>query len=190
MDSIAQDLYTAAVYVAQREDAEIRALTDDGVFSIPELAYAYLVGKEFAQRQAYEKGKQIKWKRETRLGSGPTDLVLEIPKDDGDTLVIAVEFKVRSTLPKYRADLRKLEAAKYGDQSIDLRIFLALVDRFIGREDPRIADIDAEVDGGTGKWKPDLRPISRFIQFETKTSSYSSPVECVVAAWIVGGSDE
>ena len=176
MDDVVRELYAAAVHVARREDAEVHALTGDGVFSVPELAYAYLVGKEFAQRWAYGKGERIDWGREMSLGAGPTDLVLT-----GGFGTVAAEFKVRSTLPKYQADLIKLASAEHEGRPVDRRIFLALVDRFVGKADPRIDEI------GGGEGAPTLDPVvPDFARFKTTTKHYAGEVECVVAAWRVG----
>lgn len=166
--SILRDLYHAAVLVARREDADVRALSGDGVFSVPELAYAYLVGKEFASRRRFGHGKEVVWEREKGLGgAGPTDLVLTV-----DEAVMAVEFKVRSTYDAYERDVEKLAASRAG-----LGVFCALVDRSAGAPDPRIEHVDGL--GGV------TRLVRDFEAFPTRTGRYAGSIECVVAAWVV-----
>ena len=162
------DLYHAAVLVARREDAEVRGLVGDGIFSVPELAYAYLVGKEAVAWLRSGSDRKVQWERERSLGgAGPTDLVLTV-----DGLVVAVEFKVAGTYPAYERDVEKLAASGAG-----AGVFVALVDRFAGAPDPRVAHVDGL--RGTTRARPE------FEAFPTRTRRYTRPVECEVAMWAV-----
>ena len=178
MEDVARELYAAAVHVARREDAEVHGLNEDGVFFLPELAYAYLVGKEFAERWAYGRGKRIGWGREKKLGGGGcTDLVIGIP--DGPT--VAVEFKVRDTSTSYLNDLYKLTSIRDGENPVDLGLFIALVDQAAGKVDPRIAAVESTLEGAGLS-----RVVPTFTTFATDTDRYAGDIECVVAAWTVG----
>lgn len=90
-------------------------------------------------------------------------------------------MKMRATDEAYYSDickLRKLSSEEY------LKICCALVDAFkkSGRNDERIKRVEskAEVD------QIRIERIGDFECFDILDDAYSSPMQCVVAAWKVG----
>jgi len=75
-----------------------------GIFHMPELAFAYAVGKQFSNLLK-TLGLNPVWERETKRDGnpGPVDLVVET-----DGAVLLVEFKIVDTATAYEGDIRKL----------------------------------------------------------------------------------
>ena len=169
------------VEIARREDLVLRRL-GKGIFFMPELAFAYMVGREIALHAGDVFGTtDIRWRREIELvkEAGITDLFFETGRNEG----IAIEFKVRGRSDEYRADidkLRTLRAARPGCKAV----FCALVDVFCDtlEKDPRVAGLGG--DAGLRRL-PHERP---FEFFTTVDDAYQKPVCCMVAVWEVSGS--
>ena len=161
-------LRDVAISVAEREDADLRVLGKGGVFDMPELAFAYAVGKEWARRlQALHPDRAVKWQREVGDSRGGiTDLVMNV---EGHRKAY-VEFKMADRREAYLADIQKLRAVE-GD--ID-RVLCLVVDSFDGELDGRLAHI-----------APHLEPVGPLSVFETKSPRYATPVHCVVGVWTV-----
>lgn len=160
-------LRDVAVAVAQHEDADLRLLGKNGVFDMPELAFAYAVGKEWTRRlSALHPDQTVTWRREVGNGrSGITDLVMEVK----DHRPVYVEFKMANHRHAYQADIEKLQALT-GD--ID-RVLCLVVDSFDGESDGRIAHI-----------APHLDPVGPLSVFETSPTPRNK-VRCVVGVWTV-----
>ncbi len=163
--------------LARKEDEKLRKVRK-GIFYMPELAFAYSVGKDlyYASRQIFGKS-AVDWQREVVIGhGGPSDLVIRLKSGkDGKDLVI--EFKMRETWGKYIADIEKLESL---DGSEYDRMFVALVDASLSRaaEDVRIVSIQRRFSRlkrlGNGE----------FQSFRTLQDGYlNREVLCVIAAW-------
>lgn len=168
------------VKVAKDEDRRLNELCGEGIFFMPELAYAYACGKAVMEKKVEIFGqKKIKWIREDKVGEGgPSDLIIDLPDDE---VKIVVEFKIRSRDDRYLADIKKLINLK-GTKNI--RIFCALVDRLTkdNRPDPRIVNL---VQSATSE-SVTLRPlIESFPEFPTKQHWYVGDTNCVVGVWHV-----
>ena len=165
-------------HVAMREDVELSELVNEGIFFVPELAFAYAVGKKIMDnRETIFDGEPVKWRREIDLGNGrPTDLVFEY--DDGKR--IAIEFKISGKESAYLGDIQKLLKLPAENTA---RIFCALVDAFEkeGRNDARVQAVEKKLPDA--QISPLLNP---FPIFSTKQVRYQSPIVCVVGVWSVG----
>lgn len=181
-------LYDVALDVAQREDAELHALTGTGVFFMPELAFAYAVGKEMAHRaKVIFPGETIDWQRETEVGGGgPTDLVFRV----GEQRPLAVEFKTSATWPAYVADVAKLRRIHERKPGCYDLAFCAVVDanEAHGVGDPRVdrlagsAEKGATVEGALGVR---LERVGPLVTFPTQSPHYRSRLVAVVGVWHV-----
>lgn len=80
-----------------------------GIFYIPELAFAYQMGKLIAlSGKEYLSADTYRWVRETDLGNwGPTDLIFL--NEDKNLPSYAIEFKLDDTYHAYTADIKKLK---------------------------------------------------------------------------------
>ncbi len=168
-------LFDTILFVAHSLDEELRELNNTGVFFVPELHLVFEVGKAiYKNRKAIFGTEDIKWIREKDLGNGgPSDLVFEtIGKTPTENVVL--EFKIASTSTTYVADINKLEKLKRPDQKNHL-YFVALVDSFQGKEDPRVKSVFQE----TG-YKPFYD-----VSFHTNYSGYKSKIDCIVAFYII-----
>lgn len=174
LDTLKQVASTLA-QVAIEENNELERMCQQGIFFMPELAYAYACGKAIMNdAQRFSGNSTLTWQREIDLGLGsPSDLVLELPSN----YRIVVEFKMRDTLSSYRSDIEKLRRL---DSSKNARIFCALVDVFASQQcDQRVAQLE--------NTEKDLIPLMRpFLQFPTMQSWYKKPISCLVAVWSVG----
>ena len=164
--------------VAREEDKQLTDLCGEGIFFMPELAFAYACGKAVMRDRAQIFGDtDVRWIREENFGGGgPTDLAFGLR----DRKKIVVEFKMRATLPSYVADIAKLQ--RLSDPTV-ARIFCALVDVFaVGPPDGRLQGIESPT-----KDAPRLTRLNDpFPSFPTRQHWYDKKVSCVVAAWSVG----
>jgi hypothetical protein len=147
-----------------------------GIFDMPELAFAYAVGKEMAYRaMARYPGEKVDWRREVGDGNrGITDLVLHV----GPLGTIAVEFKLAAPREKYRADAIKLQVP--GLHEATERAICLLVDAFK----------DASVDDGRIRWLcercgPAIQRVGDLYPFLTKSGGFRKEMTCVVGVWTV-----
>lgn len=173
--SLANELAEIIIEVARREDNALSELANEGIFHMPELAFAYECGKAImAQQSMLFAGNTPKWVREKNLGNGgPTDLLFEF--SDGKR--IAIEFKLRDTSNKYIKDIKKLSRL---NDDVTLRIFCALVDVFESElpDDGRQKAVESFEDESV--------EVIQKESFPTKQSWYQSQVHCVAALWTVG----
>jgi hypothetical protein len=164
--------------VAREEDRILHAIADQGIFHMPEVAFAYACGKAIMTSREYVFGDISPiWKREAALGNGgPTDLVFELPGRKS----VAVEFKVRDTSNAYIADLEKLLRL---DQTKYQTLFCALVDTFSlsAADDERVAKVESF---SRARIVSLLEPKPRFV---TKQSRYQREVSCVIGFWAIQG---
>ena len=164
--------------VATAENSALQELCNEGIFFMPEIAYAYACGKELmARRSTLAPDLPMSWKREIKLHTdGPCDLVVDL----SDGRQVAFEFKVRSTLQGYQSDLEKLMRIKEPKMA---RVFCALVDSFtrdLPDTDERIRGIERSYPGAVS------RLLDPFPSFPTVQSVYKRDISCVVAVWSVG----
>lgn len=168
--------------VAKEEDEKLNILCGEGIFFMPELAFAYACGKAVMEKKTEIFGETIvKWVREQDFGGGgPSDLVFTLT----DEKKIVVEFKMRAKLDNYMADIKKLERF---DSSSNARIYCALLDPFTDHHTDNIHDtrID-QIESTEVETSPLIRLITPFPYFRTRQSWYKKEVSCVVAVWSVG----
>jgi len=173
--TIANKISQVIVNVAIQENSTLSSLVKEGIFYMPELAFAYDCGKAIMAKSKSIFGDNTPtWLREVGLeNGGPTDLVFEF--NDGKK--IAIEFKLRDTSHAYIRDIKKLSELKDNNT---LRIFCALIDVFT----------DKLPDDGRQKAIEDLKEykVIEILKetFPTKSYGYVSPMSCVVALWTVG----
>ncbi|EOX4102436.1 hypothetical protein ACMXLF_004682 [Vibrio alginolyticus] len=163
--------------VAENENRELLDLAQEGIFHMPELAFAYECGKAIIKESNNVFGEaQVEWCRECDLkNGGPTDLVFNL--DSGYT--VAIEFKLRDTTNSYQSDIEKLGRIK---NEKCIRLFCALVDVFNHQlpDDGRQAYIES---------LPNYQVKSLYKStFGTRQSRYVKPVSCVACVWEVGKS--
>ncbi|WP_298441860.1 hypothetical protein [uncultured Ferrimonas sp.] len=158
--------------LAKQEERDLAPLAPEGIFYMPELAFAYQCGKAVMRDPAAIFGTdKVTWHRERDLGNGgPTDLLFEL--DDGRQL--AIEFKLRSTSRAYQADVNKLAQIDDGNCT---KLFCALVDVFSKDlpDDGRQRHIEAMS-------TPQVTVVFKH-EFATRQQRYASAVSCVVALW-------
>lgn len=177
LKNIAKEIHN----VARREDDTLRRLSNEGIFHMPELAFAYDCGKAIMNNIDGVFGvRRPNWIREIDLDNGgPTDLLFKF--DDGSR--IAIEFKMRDTSHAYIKDLEKL--SRLTDVKT-ARIFCALVDVF---------DIDLPDDGRINAVESFDKMLVTSLNepkphFSTKENRYTKPISCVVGVWSVGDAPE
>ncbi len=182
MNEILTKILQVIERVARDEQAEL-AFTGagEGIFGMPELAFAYDCGKAIMLKRGDIFGDlDVIWERELNLkNGGPTDLVFKLHKENR---LIAIEFKLRDKKDAYLRDVNKLLALRTEDvKGMEItRVFCALVDAFSDEclTDARITSLDVH---------PRLRRIggNRF-SFSTKQKRFTGkPISCVVCLWEV-----
>ena len=161
--------------VAENEDNILSELAGEGIFHMPELAFAYDCGKAIIEKSSKIFGtNKVKWNREIDLGNGgPTDLVLTI----NNSYRVAIEFKMRDTSTAYENDIKKL--AKLNDKET-IKIFCALVD--VLEKDRNDDGRQAHIENLQGHI---VSPIHK-VSFKTNQNWYKSPVFCYACVWSVG----
>ena len=162
--------------VARREDLELNRIAKEGIFFMPELAFAYACGKEAMIHSKEIFGQtDVRWQREENLGAGgPSDLIFKL----SDEKQIIVEFKMRDKINSYNSDIKKL--SRMG--SLDAKIFCVLLDMFTKYlpDDGRLKQLEES----SGEC---LIPLQNpFLSFSTIQHSYTNPISCVVGVWSVG----
>jgi len=160
--------------VAREEDSVLKDIANQGIFYMPELAFAYSCGKAIMIEREYVFGDLSPvWKREEDLGNGgPTDLLFELPSGK----CIAIEFKLRAREDSYVRDIEKLlrlDSEKY------VIAFCALVDTFSSKvpDDGRVGRVEAF---SKAKVVSLLEPKPHFV---TKQHWYNTETSCVIGFW-------
>jgi hypothetical protein len=157
------------------EDQELSDISNEGIFHMPELAFAYQCGKAIMKEAKHIFGNtNTLWLREENLGNGgPTDLVFKL--DNGE--ILAIEFKLRDTTDAYEKDIVKL--CKINNPKVT-KLFCALIDVFESKlpDDGRQKHVES---------LPEYKviPIKKH-SFNTSQKWYKSQVSCVVCIWSVG----
>ncbi|OCH29970.1 hypothetical protein A6E13_19095 [Aliivibrio fischeri] len=163
--------------VAESENKELSDISQEGIFHMPELAFAYECGKAIIKESKSIFGETtVEWCRECDLkNGGPTDLVFKL----GSGYTIAIEFKLRDTTTAYQNDIEKLGRIK---EEKCIRLFCALVDVFNHQlpDDGRQVYIECLPNY-------QVKPLHK-VTFDTKQSRYVKPVSCVACVWEVGQS--
>lgn len=182
VNPLLQLLYDVASDVARREDRTLHDLTATGVFFMPEIAYAYAVGKEMTHRaRALFPGERVEWQRELDLkGGGPTDLVLRV----GERRPLAVEFKLPAPWPKYVADIAKLRRVHdHHPGRYDLA-FCALMDasEAAGVEAGRIDEFEQAI---AREGRVVMDRVGPLTPFPTRSPHYKSDLVAIVGVWRV-----
>lgn len=127
------------VDVARREDMVLRRV-GKGVLHLPELAFAYAVGREIAlQAERIFGTNKVRWMPETTLTteSGRTDLIFQTDSGNG----IAIEFKIGGSVDLYKRDIEKLRNIPTSHEAL----FCALIDAWPNKleSNPRVAGIES-----------------------------------------------
>ena len=99
--------------VTLKED-EILQRIGKGIFYMPELAFAYTVGKEiYLNRKRIFDNQEVEWLRESKIkrqgehANEIFDLIFEIGKNTIDNTIV-IEFKMPDKKDKYKMDIEKL----------------------------------------------------------------------------------
>lgn len=171
---LAKAIADSILKTAYSENLLLSRIADEGIFHMPELAFAYECGKQIMINSEEIFGNNsATWIREKDLGNGgPTDLLFELSSGQN----VAIEFKLRDTANSYKKDVEKL--AKLDGNT--MKLFCALIDVF----DSKLPD-DGRQHSIESLYEHEVRPILKK-SFSTKQNWYSSPVYCVVCIWSVG----
>ncbi len=156
--------------VAKAIENELASINETGIFFVPELHFAFEVGKAiYKYREEIFGSKDLKWVREKNLGNGgPSDLIFE-----NDTDSVVFEFKIADTWNSYKKDVEKLQNIPDKEGHRYHKFFVALVDQFRGKKDGRI-DYLQSLDQSHIKME----------SFEVGYSSgYKGKINCVVAVY-------
>jgi len=170
---ICENIRSTIINVALREDAILK-IAGKGIFFMPELAFAYEVGKQiYLTRKSVLLDEGFEWKREEKVGDGIADLIF-VHNNKVDRIVI--EFKVMSKDHQYKKDIVKLK----GLPESNLKLFCALEDIFVKniheKESRRIFRISKDF--------KELESVNDPFTFST-ASNYQQPVVCSVELWRV-----
>ncbi|SFO60335.1 hypothetical protein SAMN04488519_10912 [Algoriphagus ornithinivorans] len=169
-----EELYERIFEVVQDIENELYDLNKSGVFFAPELHIVFEIGKAlFRNRKALFGDEKINWLRERNFGNGgPSDLAFELnPKSE----YVVFEFKVADKWSSYLGDIQKLQRLKNDENITYHRFFVALVDSFLGKVDPRIL----EVQNPFGL-KPEFKR-----SFPVSYSGYKSSMDCTLVIYEV-----
>jgi hypothetical protein len=173
-DLICENILSTIINVVDQEEATLR-LADKGIFFIPELALAYIVGKEiYFNRKSVLLDENYKWIREQKLGPGIVDLMF----DNGNDKIV-IEFKILNKEGEFERDIIKLK--KMPDNC--LKLFCALEDVFERGKDEvtnrRIFRIKK-------RYEESLIKIGKDYSFPTSLKvMYKQDVVCFVELWRV-----
>ncbi|MDI1324854.1 MAG: hypothetical protein PSV36_19075 [Algoriphagus sp.] len=161
-------LLATIISVVQSIELELKELNGTGIFFVPELYLAFQIGKTFFTNQKSIFGtEELKWVREKNLGNGgPSDLIFETPNE-----TVVFEFKISSTWNSYAADIRKLQRLETRDSMEFHKYFVALIDTFRGKEDPRLSNLKQELG---------VEPIAS-VTIPVNYSRYKSEMDCLLA---------
>ena len=177
-DIICANIRATIINIALREEAILRQ-AGKGIFFMPELAFAYDVGKEiYLTRKAVLLDESYEWKREEKVaeGYGIADLIFENGKRE-DRIVF--EFKVLSKDYKYKADILKLKELP----KENLKLFCSLEEVFTksinDESNRRIKRIAAD-------YKDSISKVGEDFYFSTDLKPrYQQDVVCFVELWRV-----
>lgn len=130
-----KSLYKTISEVVESLESELFQNYKKGIFFVPELHFAFEVGKAiFRDRIEIFGIEQIEWLRETNLGNGgPSDLVFKV----GEEWAV-FEFKISDTWKAYEKDIKKLQKLSEIEGFKGESYFVALVDAFPGKSDGRM----------------------------------------------------
>lgn len=130
-----ESLFKTISEIAESLESELYLNYRKGIFFVPELHFAFEVGKAiFEKRNEIFGLEQIEWLRETNLGNGgPSDLVFKVGKEWA-----VFEFKISDTWKAYEKDIKKLQNLSEIEGFKGKRYFVALVDAFPGKQDGRM----------------------------------------------------
>lgn len=167
------------VDVARQEDILLRRV-GKGILQIPELAFAYAVGREIALNAESVFGTyKVHWRPETKISSrsGITDLVFDVDEEGAERQArgLAIEFKIGGTAVSYKDDLAKLKNIPENYE----KIFCALIDAWPEdlAKDGRVRAVDSE---------HGVKRLCRgkfFDFFASLHEGYANQLCCIVAVW-------
>jgi hypothetical protein len=104
------------------------------------------------------------------LGNGgPSDLIFESKNDS-----FVFEFKIADTWNSYERDIDKLMSLKDTPSLTYHRFFIVLIDKFRGKEDGRINNLESTKIICLGKKS-----------FPTQFSSYKNDIDCLISMFKV-----
>lgn len=165
--NIGQHIYEMAF----QENQQLSKL-GKGIFFMPELALAYLIGKDIAEHQNDIFGStSFNWQREIKGAGGLTDIILEYD----NSKKVYIELKMSNTYHSYEKDIIKLSQIK---EAKCIKLFCALIDVFksVGPNDERIKNMDSLVS---------IKKVLQSEPFDTKYDRYSQDMQCIVGIWQV-----
>lgn len=111
---INQKIFNEIKNFIEEEESFLKSISDNkndiGIYYMPELAFAYEVGKRiFSKRKEIFSEFIVVWKRETSYNSqGPSDLSFECYSGNVLICTFVIEFKLVAKLDDYKADIIKL----------------------------------------------------------------------------------
>ena len=146
---------------------------------VPELAFAYTVGREISlNAEAIFGTDKVSWNPETTISadSGRTDLVFDVVEKAG----VAIEFKVGGHRDSYIKDIKKLKKIPGNYQ----KVFCALIDAWPNelQSDSRIQAVESQ-EGITRLCRDKF-----FDFFATLHEGYQGQLCCIVGVWQISKS--
>jgi len=175
MQQIIQNLKSVIFRTAEHEDRELNVICDKGLFFMPELAFAYIVGKEIAKNREQIFGEAgYEWSRENTLEEYGLATVIFESKDAAKSSIL-IQFKMRDTYLSYIndiKDLRKQEVGKYR------KLFCAVVEVFEQQHDAYFRSLK-EAFGSEATLIGTTRP------FYTWSDKYKQQIVYIIGLWDV-----
>ncbi len=171
LHSITDNIYSVIKNVVKREESELKTLCNKSIFSMPEIALAYEIGKQiYINRELIFGCKDVEWMREISHNNecGPSDLSFEIELETGNFIYWTIEFKVAGKKQDYLADIQKLKKLPKNHEGL----FCAVMDSW-----PDKPDVRAEL----FRDKKLVDKIYReTLKFETTSHKYQNQILTVV----------
>lgn len=168
-----QKIFSKISEVVQKENELLQSLNNKrGIFYVPELALAYLIGRKIFQEREhiFESENDLKWVPEKSYhpNEGPTDLSFEV----NQMPILHIEFKIRNTVDSYIKDIQKLQRLSTSAE----KYFCAIIDTFNKENDDRILKLESY-------FKHNISRIE-FVTFPTNQEFYpTKQVHCVISMW-------
>ena len=172
MQQIVENLKKIIFRAAEHEDRDLNVICDKGIFFLPEMAFAYIVGREIARNaeQVFE-DKKYNWVRENTLDElGMATAIFEAA--DPAEQSILIQFKMRDTYLSYLNDIKDLRKQK----SDYRRLFCAVVEVFEQQYDEYFRSLK-EAFGREANFIGTTRP------FYTWSDRYKQQIVYIIGLW-------
>ena len=176
MDQIIQNLKKTIFKVAEHEDRDLNGICDKGIFYMPDLAFAYIVGKEIARNaDTVFEGLKYTWSREYTLDEYGVAAAIFEAQDPAHQSIL-IQFKMRDTFLSYINDIKDLRRQKQEGQY--RKLFCAVVEVFEQQYDEYFRSLK-EAFGREANLLGTTRP------FYTWSDKYKQQLVYIIGLWEV-----